>query len=146
MLTALLTVLSGTIVFVTGHLIVEFLIKPYLEVRKAVADICYVLHYWAAEICNPQSAGTDPDEKEAVARLRKVAAAYYSSTVQLPCYWMFRMFRRVPSRMNALEAYRCLIYLSAAMRQSTKDFRSINDRYERAHRILGIAMLPDRTS
>ncbi|MEK7475266.1 MAG: hypothetical protein AAB152_06475 [Candidatus Coatesbacteria bacterium] len=146
MLTALLTVLSGTIVFIMGQVVVEFLIKPYLEVRKAVADICYVLHYWAPEICNPQSAGTDADEKEAVARLRNVAAAYYSKTVQLPCYWIFRMFRRVPSRMNALEAYRCLNYLSAAMRQSTKDYQCIHDRYERAHRILGIAMLTDRTS
>ena len=145
MLTALLTVLSGTIVFITGQLIVEFLIKPYLEVRKAVADICYVLHSWAAEICNPQSDGTNTDEREAVTRLRNVAAAYYSRTVQLPCYWMFRMFRCVPSREDVLDAHQCLIFLSVAMRQSIKDFHGIHARYERAHHILGIAMLLDST-
>lgn len=147
--TAFLTVLTATATYILGQLVVEFLIKPYLDVRRAVGEVCQTLQYHAAQYVNPQLPGVDPEADEASRKLVNVAAAYYSRTVQLPCYWLFSFLRLVPSKRLAREAYGNLIFLSNAQKVSDIDsprksrFRLLHEDYERVHQILGIALLLD---
>jgi hypothetical protein len=83
-LTAALTLIGGSVLFLFSQLITEGVIKPYIEYRRLLADITYTLVY-RGNIIVSAPAGSMPDEhSEVSAKLRQLAAQLRSSITALP--------------------------------------------------------------
>lgn len=87
-LTSALTIFGGVIVFVSGQIINEFIIKPLLNYKKVIAEIDEELIFYSniysnagqfciehKEICSPASD-----------RLRRLACSFSSAYKQLSAY------------------------------------------------------------
>src|SRR6266480_2203492 len=142
--TALFTVITGVLIYVLGQCTVELLIKPYLELRGSIGEICHMLHYRAPTLGNPQPGGPTSGDLEVADRLMNLASIYITRTVQLPCYSAFAFLRLVPSCKKAKEAYGCMTFLVGMLHQSDRlsMIGKIHQSHNTIESILGIAINP----
>ena len=74
-LSTIATVISGTIVFIIGQIIVECFVKPMQEYKKIKSEISYLLVMHANKFHNPlNSKHTDEMYDDASEEMRSVAA------------------------------------------------------------------------
>src|SRR3972149_11809067 len=53
LVTSMLTILGGVVVFVVGQLLSKFVIEPVHELRKAIGEVRYNLLFFAPDILTP---------------------------------------------------------------------------------------------
>lgn len=70
LLTSSLTVLAGVLVFVTGQLIVKFLIEPIHELKKIMGEIRFTLAFYATVIHTPAARDEDRSDRTAEALMK----------------------------------------------------------------------------
>jgi len=150
MTTAFLTVITGACVFVSGQIVIEFLVKPLLELRKVIGEICHILHYHAPVICNPRpknAQGKNPDEENTSKRVRELASMYLTRTVQIPppAYVVCALLRLTPSRSKAHEVYKSLIFISNAIGELAL-VSDIAHHLAKIELVLGITLTPKESS
>jgi hypothetical protein len=146
-LTSSLTVLGGIIVFVTGQIVVKFLIEPFHNYKKLVGEIADSLVYYAnvgpvvhdlylqqledaVELENPRSEMTEKRLKMIIERdwermdlaqnvLRQQASQLMGATNTIPLYKLWAFLRILPKQEEIIKASSNLIGFS----NSTGSFR-----------------------
>ena len=112
MLTAILTLFGGCVLFLFSQFITEGIIKPYIQYRKVLADITYTLVYHANIIVSAP-AGSQPEEHAKIsAKLRELSAQLRSSITALPFHGLLRLMRLIPPQHRILDAAGRLIRIS----------------------------------
>jgi hypothetical protein len=110
-LTIFSTVLSGTLVYVIGQIILKFFIEPVQELKKTIGVISHSLIERANVISNPGISVKDV-EHETSRELRNLASHLTSHLCLIPCYpwtaWIFRL----PTRAEIRNASKNLIGLA----------------------------------
>lgn len=116
----MLTLLGGCVLFLFSQLIVEGIIKPYIEYRKVLAEITYTFVY-NANIIVSAPAGSMPDEHGQIsAKLRHLSAQLRSSITALPFHRLLRLLRLVPSQRHLQDAAGRLIRISNWLLQTNQ--------------------------
>jgi len=117
-LTALLTVVAGTLVFVLGQIILILFIERIRGQARTVEAIAEAIINYAREYTDPKSdMSVVPPEalerlRKASENLRALSASLRVSTVTLRCYRLFQATKLVIPRSAAEEASRRLMRLS----------------------------------
>src|ERR1700694_649669 len=107
LLTASLTLTTGTILYVTSRLFLE----PIVETRRAIGEISFALSYHAHIYANPGK-GTPDEIRQAAAELRRLGSLLAGRADSLLLYAPFSAFRWLPPRADCHEAWRKVILLS----------------------------------
>jgi hypothetical protein len=137
-MTVLLTILSGTTVFVLGQLILKFVVEPAAELRKTIAQISQFLIEYGSVIHNP---GVPPKETERQVSdgLKNLSGQLRSHLCLIPCYGTTARVLRLPARDSVLRASDDLRWLSnSSDSKNDKIYEWISKRHERICDSLGI--------
>jgi hypothetical protein len=99
LVTSMLTVLGGVVVFAVGQLLSKFVIEPVNELRKAIGEVRYNLLFFAPDILTPIGRTRESCDKVRDA-LRKNSSDLYIRSEAIPFYPLTsRVFRgSVPPR------------------------------------------------
>ena len=118
LLTAVSTVIGGSLLFLFGQVVMKIVLEPLLEIRKAIRDVQYNLSFHASVVTNARI--VDPSSLN-VARetFRVLFCQLHSATNSLPAYGLFSFLRLIPRRIDIEEAVRDLIRLSNTNKSST---------------------------
>ena len=146
LLTSMLTILVGVVVFVIGQLLSKFLIEPVHELRKAIGEVRYNLLFFAPDILTPIGRTRESSDKVCDA-LRKNSSDLYIRSEAIPFYplvsWVFR--GSVPPREKVMDAAKWLRGLSTYMHETDEkanshieDVSSIVKRIERNLGLLSV--------
>ncbi|HME88218.1 MAG TPA: hypothetical protein VKE30_03300 [Chthoniobacterales bacterium] len=111
-LTAVLTLIGGCLLFLFSQFIAEGIIKPYIEYRKVLADISYTLIYHANIIVTAPAGSKREEHAEISERLRQLSARLRSAITALPFHELMRLFQLVPLQERIHEAAARLIRIS----------------------------------
>lgn len=116
-LTASLTIIGSVFVFVTGQLIVKFVIEPVHDLKKLLGDIRFSLVFHAQAISTP--VGDKASEDVAQNELRKLSCDLRSKIETIPFYKLWSSISRgfLPIERSAYEASKCLMGLSNSVHQ-----------------------------
>jgi hypothetical protein len=118
LLTAVLTIIGGVIVFSIGQLVQRFLLEPAQEQGKAISEVCFRLIHYASWYANPGTRSTDDQNKQAqdVAKaIRECASRLQATTDAIYCYEFLCSIGIVPTRTKVEEAIGHLIRISNSM-------------------------------
>ena len=121
--TSVATIIGGVFVLVMGQIVIKFLIEPYQEYRKLLAEIVEILTFHGnvtARLMKPE------DVSEARKVFRQKASRLRAITYTIPFYTLFVIFRLVPSRKTVEKAAGNLIGISNML--SDDDTRAHIDR------------------
>lgn len=136
-LTSVLTILGGVLIFVTGQIFLKFFIDPIHQLRAHIGRITHSLIFYANVCGNPGSLSIDV-EKKASEDLRKLASELMSKTAVIPCY-SFWSFLKVVRRLNDIRtAHKNLIGLS----NGVFDKNALKDNNKRVEQIKAALRLP----
>lgn len=110
-LTALLTIFGGIIIFVVGQFVEKFFNTPLEGFRRTLGEISFNMIYFANIYTNP---GTDDRDTrlEVSRKLRSLASQLISDSYAVNGYWLFSLIRFIPPRKRVNEAANNLIGLS----------------------------------
>jgi hypothetical protein len=118
LLTAILTIIGGVIVFSLGQLVQRFLLEPAQEQAKAISEVCFRLIHYASWYANPGLRSTDDQNKQAQAAakaIRECASRLQATTDVIYWYPLLCSIGVVPIRANVEEAIGNLIRISNSM-------------------------------
>jgi len=125
--TPFITVITGTLVFVIGQIILKIIIEPYIEQQKVVAKIVHSLVYYANVYSSePFSDIPEPQQirlKEASLTYRTLASDLVSVNNFIRGYYVWRYFLFAPSKENINESCKALIALSNSLWGTKEDKR-----------------------
>ena len=110
-LTAILTIAGGVIVYALGHLSVALIVMPIHRLRGLIGEIAYSLVFYASVYGNPGSVKQEIMD-EAGEMLRRQASELRASEHTIPCYPIWAGIKLVPGKKNIQEASAELIGLS----------------------------------
>lgn len=110
-LTSGLTIFGGVIVLIVGQILTRFFIEPLHDLRKLIGEIGDVLIFHANVFSNPGVCSKEDNDKTSEI-LRQKASLLRTRTFVISCFWVFVLFRIVPSRKRLNDASRYLINLS----------------------------------
>ena len=112
-ITAVLTILGGICIYVSGQVISKFFIEPYHDYRKTVGEIAYALMYYA----NVSARIREDIQAEAHNAFRQYGSRLRASDYQIPCYNWFarRSWTNLPPIESVMEGSAALIALSNAV-------------------------------
>jgi hypothetical protein len=116
--TAAVTVIVGTAVFVSGQVIQRWLIEPIQGQRRIIGQVAFALLMFAnvAAVDEVKAHGWSvrwsKDPEEVTRELRSLAARLQESLYAIPAYGAFAWLRVVPSRQRILEAMKALVQWS----------------------------------
>jgi hypothetical protein len=110
-LTAVLTITGGVVVFALSQLIQRFFLEPVHEQAKAIGEVLFGLMYYASRYASPGSGKLD-DLSAVSDAIRRSASQLYATTNAIRWYRLFDKLRLVPIRQNVDEAVGDLIRLS----------------------------------
>jgi hypothetical protein len=114
------TVLSGTLVFVLGQIILKLLIEPWQRQRESIALVASALTFYAPEYGNP-GVGTAEAQDEAARELRRCAADLNASASRIPFHDFWARIMKSPSRDDLFVAERHLFGLSNTVHSGSTD-------------------------
>jgi hypothetical protein len=112
MLTAVLTLIGVFGAFLVSQLASEGIIKPYVEYRKVLAEISYMLIYFAHIIISEPASWKRDEQAEISERLRQLSARLRSAITALPFQGLMRLFQLVPPQDRIQDAANRLIRMS----------------------------------
>ena len=118
MLTALsgtiLTVLTGTLIYVSGQVIVKLVIDPVQELKKTIGQISHSLVELANVIANP---GVPKEEviSDASKQLRNLSSQLHGHLYLIPKYSITTRIFKLPKKNELLEASDSLRSLSNSL-------------------------------
>jgi CHAD domain-containing protein len=119
LVTSMLTILGGVVVFVVGQLLSKFVIEPVHELRKAIGEVRYNLLFFAPDILTPIGRTRESCDKVRDA-LRKNSSDLYIRSEAIRFYplasWVFR--GSVPRREKVADAAKWLRGLSTYMHET----------------------------
>ncbi len=110
-LTAALTIAGGVAVFALTQLTQKFLLEPWQEYLKAVANIDFMLLLYGNVVGTPGGA-TNEARMEARRALRESASRLIAAANSIHCWWIARGLRIVADRDKVREVAGKLIGLS----------------------------------
>ncbi len=137
------TVLSGTVVFVVGQIILQFVIVPVQDFLKTIASIAHARVEHAHVTANP---GVPSEERmgETSRHLRRLSAQLHSHLFLVRPYAPVSRVFKLPSRNQVLQASRSLIGLSNSLFSANeKTYQSNAGKWEGICDALGIYIEPD---
>jgi len=111
MLTAILTIFGGVIVFATGQFIEKFFVAPLDRFRRTLGDLAFNMIYFANIYTNPSN-NVDETRLALLHKLRNLAARLISDSYAINGYWVLSLFKFIPPRKQVNEAANKLIMLS----------------------------------
>jgi hypothetical protein len=117
-LTALLTLFGGCVLFLFSQLITEGIIKPYIEYRKILADITYTLVYHANVIVSAPAKSKPYEHARIAEKLRELSAQLRSAITALPFQELLRRLQLIPSQKCVRDAASRLIRISSRLIQA----------------------------
>lgn len=118
LLTASITILGGTFVFVLGNIIVKFFIDPIQKQKETIGEIFDALTYYANIYTSPKShfIGMNAPQKESYIKtqpaIRRLATLLESKTQMIPWYNLFSRCNVVPPIENIEKAHKSLLGIS----------------------------------
>ncbi len=117
-LTAVLTIAGGIVIYVVGHLFEAIFVEPIHRLRSLIGEIADSLVFYANVYSNP---GILPTEKcdEASETLRQKAAQLKSRAYCIPWYSLWSLMGLVRKKTEIEEAAKELIGLSNSVRGSS---------------------------
>jgi hypothetical protein len=119
LVTSMLTIFGGVVVFVVGQLLSKFVIEPVHELRKAIGEVRYNLLFFAPDILTPIGRTRESCDKVRDA-LRKNSSDLYIRSEAIRFYplasWVFR--GSVPRREKVADAAKWLRGLSTYMHET----------------------------
>lgn len=139
LVTSMLTIFGGVLVFAVGQLISKFVIEPIHELRKAIGEVRYNLLFFAPDILTPIGRTKERCDQVQDA-LRKNSSDLYIRSEAIPFYPLASWVSRgsVPRRENVADAAKWLRGLSTYMHETGEkanshidDIRRIIIRIER---------------
>lgn len=110
-LTAILTIAGGVIVYALGHLSVALIVEPIHRLRGLIGEIAYSLVFYASVYGNPGSVKPETMD-EAGEMLRRQASELRARQHSIPFYSIWVVMKLVPGKKNIQEASAELIGLS----------------------------------
>ncbi len=140
-LTSLLTIIGGVVIFVTGQLLLKFFIEPLHELRAHIGRIVHSLIYYGDIISNPGCVRQEAAEAASLA-LRTLAGDLVAKTYVVPCYMIAHVLRLLPKKKNIFGTHTELIGLSNSLFRK-EDADSNNKRVQNIKTYLGF---PDKFS
>ena len=111
MITALI-VIAVCALLVISQLASEGVIKPYVEYRKALAEISYTLIYYAPLIVSAPAHSKRDEQAEISERLRQLSARLRSAVTALPFHDLMRLLQLVPAQARIEDAAARLVRMS----------------------------------
>lgn len=121
------TIFVGVSIFVTGQMVIKFIIDPIHEFRKLLGEIKYELIFHAQTISTP--VGTREKEDKASSVIRKLSCRLLSSVFAIPYYRALSKLTPslLPPEENITEASQCLIGLSNSVhsKDRSKNYRRV---------------------
>jgi hypothetical protein len=107
-----LTLIVVFAAFVISQFASEGIIKPYIEYRRALADISYTLIYYANIIVSTPAGSKREEQAEISERLRQLSARLRSAITALPFQELMRVLRLIPPQDRIHDAASRLIRIS----------------------------------
>jgi hypothetical protein len=115
-LTPFITVVTGSLVFMLGHICLKIIIEPYAEQQKVISEIAYSLIFYGNVSCRKPEDLTNIDKankiSEAQQKYRALAGQLVAVNMFVRGYGFWRYFLFAPSRENIKIASTGLIGLS----------------------------------
>ena len=110
------TVVSGTLVFVVGQIVLKFFIEPIHKQKEVIGEIADALCYYR-EFCVNLKKENEPIEiskerKDVGKKLKKLRSQLISKTYIIPYYKIFAIFKIVVKEQNIGKAEKELSILS----------------------------------
>ncbi|MFX3625993.1 MAG: hypothetical protein ACN6I4_01415 [bacterium] len=134
-LTSVLTILIGVLVFVFGRIIEKFIIEPIQKLKSCIGEVQTELIFCADVYSNPDV--FEHDKKAEVSRvIRRLSSVLNSSINQIPFVKFFSKLKLIPNYNDTINAGVELMGLSNIMWR--KDFSAINNKVENIRRLLRI--------
>ena len=112
MVTAFLTLIVVGGLFLVSQFVAEGIIKPYVEYRKVLAEISYVLIYYANLIITTPASSKRDEQLEISEKLRQLSARLRSAITALPFQKLIRLFHLIPPQDRIHDAANRLIRMS----------------------------------
>src|SRR3990170_6575719 len=139
-LTFVLTILGGILIFLIGQIALRVCVEPLQQLRSAIADVIFVLFYYAPIYTNPAKDRPKEMNDRAEDVLREKAGILFSRAQAIACYRMFATVKLIPTYNNVEEAVRDLTLISNNIRSGDlKDNETARDRIQQ---LLGISIKP----
>lgn len=140
MLTFVLTILGGVLIFLIGQIALRVCFEPLQQLRSAIADVIFVLHYYASIYTNQAKERPNELNERAEDALREKAGILFSRAQIITCYKVFASVNLIPTYNNVEEAVRGLTFISNNIRSGDpKDNEAARDRIQQS---LGISIKP----
>lgn len=124
-LTAALTLIGGTLLFVFGEFVKVLVVVPLQKYKEHVQLVRDRVDFYSNRVTNFFSAEPDDEEWELI---RRISADFRSSATQLSSKYagiswrkLLVKFRIIPSAEKLDEAYRSLIFLSNSIPREGRD-------------------------
>ena len=103
--TVALTIIGGAFTLVIGNMLDKGFLEPALELKREIGKITYSLIFYAN-----RRYSSPPEIQEETRVVIRTHAARLNELVQtITAYWAWRFILQLPSKVNVLEASRCLI-------------------------------------
>lgn len=140
-LTSGLTIIGGVSIFVTGQIIVRFIIDPIHELNKLKGSIAYSLIFYSDIYMNPPPAftvlGDEIKKRDEVQKVfREQASQLCPKASIIPWYKIWELLRIIPKSQNVISAASELIGLSNSIHRV--DIDSNNMRRKKIAKLLNI--------
>jgi len=135
MLTAILTIVVGVIVYFLGRLFVALFVDPIRSLRSLIGEIAESLVFYANVYCNP---GVAPRTKsdEASEALRHQAGQLKARAYEITWYPLWELLKIVRKKTEIEEASAELIALSNSVHSGQP--RENSEKREMVEKLLGI--------
>ena len=111
-LTTVLTVISGVLIFVLGQLLVKVFVEPIHKLRALKGDIVGFLTYYSNVYLSHPDLNKDEEIRKVSTEARKLGSDLIARALVIPCYRFCSMLRAVPKFHDITIAHRELIGLS----------------------------------
>lgn len=137
------TVISGTLVFVIGQTLQNFVLKSIQDHKKVVGEIDNKLKFYANILTNFGFNGGFNGKivVEVTDKIRALSCDFESSYKQIPLKWFFSKIGVIVDEKSAGKVASYLIYLSNAGGRKDDRIDSCNDAIEKIREILKIKSL-----
>lgn len=140
MLTFVLTILGGVLIFLIGQVALRVCFEPLQQLRSAIADVIFALYYYAPIYRNRAMDRPNQLNDRAEDALREKAGILFSRAQVIAFYRVFATIKLIPTYNNVEGAVRDLTFISNNIRSGDpEDNVAARDRIQQS---LNISIKP----